>query len=199
MNWLKKMWEQLRKPNSRIPMGFLLLGGFLAGVVGWVGFNGLLGVTNSTEFCVSCHEMQWPFEEYKKTVHYANRSGVRVGCSDCHVPQANSVGGWFAKMRAKIMAAKDTYHHIMRTYDTKEKFENGRWEMAQSVWGKMKARGSQECLNCHDYNAMDPEKQDRMAQRKHAKALKDGQTCIDCHTGIAHKMPEEPRPEKEKK
>ncbi|MBF0177572.1 MAG: NapC/NirT family cytochrome c [Magnetococcales bacterium] len=196
MNWLKKLWEQLRKPNSQVPVGILLLGGFLAGVVGWVGFNGLLGVTSSTEFCISCHEMRWPYEEYKKTVHYSNRSGVRVGCSDCHVPQADSVGGWFAKMRAKIMAAKDTYHHILGTYNTPEKFEKGRWEMAQAVWAKMRARGAQECLNCHDYNSMDPEKQDRMAQRKHGSAMKDRKICIDCHTGIAHKLPEEPRTEK---
>ena len=26
------------------------------------------------------------FVEYRDTIHYANRSGVRASCPDCHVP-----------------------------------------------------------------------------------------------------------------
>ena len=39
---------------------------------------------------------------------------------------------------------------------------------------------------------MDPEKQGKMAQRQHAKAVTEGKTCIDCHQGIAHNLPQEP-------
>ena len=60
-----------------------------------------------------------------------------------------------------------------------------RREMAETVWAYMKESDSRECRFCHDRNAMDPEKQGKMAQRQHAKALTEGKTCIDCHQGIA--------------
>ncbi|MBF0624357.1 MAG: NapC/NirT family cytochrome c [Magnetococcales bacterium] len=195
MKFAKYLWEMLSRPATRTPLGLLLLIGFVVGIGAWLGFNGVLAKTNTTEFCIGCHEMQWPYEEYKQTIHYANRSGVRASCADCHVPQGDSVSGWFAKMQAKTLAAKDLYHHLLGTYDTKEKFEKGRWDMANAVWERMRARGSRECLNCHDFQAMDPEEQDRLAQKKHAQAVKKGNTCIDCHAGIAHKEPKEPKDE----
>ena len=38
---------------------------------------------------------------------------------------------------------------------------------------------------------MDLEKQARRPQKKHPKAMKAGETCIDCHKGVAHKLPED--------
>ncbi len=31
------------------------------------------------------------YQEYKETIHYSNRSGVRAICPDCHVPIAMSL------------------------------------------------------------------------------------------------------------
>jgi cytochrome c-type protein NapC len=39
---------------------------------------------------------------------------------------------------------------------------------------------------------MDTSAQDRSARSKHSAATDKGETCIDCHKGIAHKEPEEP-------
>ncbi|MBF0370808.1 MAG: NapC/NirT family cytochrome c [Magnetococcales bacterium] len=193
---MKKIWELLKSPSNK-PLGLVVFAGMMVGMFGWIIFNGALGMSNSMEFCVSCHEMSYAYEEYKETVHYKSPSGVRATCADCHVPKADSVGGWFAKMKAKMMASKDTYHYILGTYDTKEKYEAGRWAMANAVWDKMRARNSKECLSCHDFDAMDLEEQDRSARKKHGKAIKAGEQCIDCHTGIAHEEPEEPEEEEE--
>jgi cytochrome c-type protein NapC len=54
----------------------------------------------------------------------------------------------------------------------------------------MKARDSLECRNCHSAAAMDPHKQSQAAQVM-AEAIKGGMTCIDCHKGIAHRLPKE--------
>jgi len=60
----------------------------IIGIVFWGGFNTAMDATNKEQFCISCHEMEDNvFEEYKKTIHYANRSGVRATCPDCHVPK----------------------------------------------------------------------------------------------------------------
>jgi cytochrome c-type protein NapC len=161
----------------------IFIGGILfAGI-----FTVTLEYTNTTEFCTSCHTMQTNLTEMKERVHYNNARGITVGCADCHVPRA-----LVPKLWAKFMAAKDVYHEIMGTIDTKEKYEARRWHMANIVWAKMKASDSRECRDCHSYEHMDFDEQDSSAAKKHKRAIEKGETCIDCHTGIAHEEPDEP-------
>ena len=61
----------------------------------------------------------------------------------------------------------------------------------------MKASDSRECRNCHSFENMDLDSQDRSARKKHGRATEKGQTCIDCHKGIAHSEPDEPEDEDE--
>jgi len=63
-----------------------------------------------------------------------------------------------------------------------------RWDMANRVWAKMKASDSRECRSCHGFAHMDLTEQSRSARSKHGNAPDKGQTCIDCHKGIAHDM-----------
>ncbi len=147
--------------------------------------NTALEATNTVEFCVSCHDMRTNFEEYKKTVHYSNRSGVRAVCSDCHVPKKN----WFTEIRRKIVAVNDLWAELLGTIDTKAKFEAKRLEMAKDEWARMKASDSIGCRNCHSFESMNLESQDKQAKRRHAQAEESGKTCIDCHKGIAHELP----------
>ncbi len=168
----------------------LLVGGALVvlGVILFGGFNVALEATNTQQFCISCHSMKGNYEEYKETPHFKNPSGVQTGCPDCHVPRP-----YGAKLVAKIMAAKDVYHEILGTIDTPEKFEAHRWDMASRVWAKMKANDSRECRACHDFQNMDVDNQSKQAKRRHLRVMEQGgKTCIDCHAGIAHKLPEEP-------
>lgn len=179
--------SQGRKPWWKGPacMGGMLV---LIGVILFAGFNVALEATNTPEFCISCHTMRGNFEEYKKSPHYKNPSGVQAGCPDCHVPRA-----YGHKLVAKFMAAKDVWHQMVGTIDTPEKFEAQRWAMANRVWDRMKASDSRECRTCHDFHNMDLENQSKQAKRRHARVLeKGGKTCIDCHAGIAHKQPDPP-------
>ena len=157
---------------------------FGAGVVFAGVFNVALDYTNTTEFCTSCHSMQTNLDELQKKKHWKNLSGVHAGCADCHVPKP--IG---PKLVAKVMAAKDVFHEILGTINTPEKYEARRLEMAQAVWAKMKASNSRECRNCHAFEHMDTDEQDKFARRKHTRATERGQTCIDCHKGVAHTLP----------
>ena len=146
--------------------------------------------SNSEEFCISCHVMKDNvYTEYQETIHYSNRTGVRAVCSDCHVPKE-----WFPKMRRKIRASMhEIPHFLMGTIDTPEKFDARRLYLAKRVWSDMKSSDSHECRNCHALEHMDLEKQERTASRKHTlKRQEDrGETCIDCHQGIAHTLPDD--------
>jgi len=169
-----------------IPLGGFLM--FVAGIIFWGGFNTVMEATNTLWFCTSCHEMDTVYEEYKQSVHYQNASGVRAICSDCHVPKP-----WGAKMARKIQASfKELPHKIMGTIDTPEKFKAKRLELAEDVWAGMKASDSRECRNCHSLETMLLDKQDKSARKKHTLERRNekGETCIDCHKGIAHELPE---------
>jgi len=160
---------------------------FVAGIVTAGLFNAGLAHTNTTEFCTSCHTMQTNLEELKQSVHWQNASGVHAGCADCHVPKP-----FIPKMITKIMAAKDVFHEIIGTINTPEKYEAHRWDMASRVWAKMKASDSRECRSCHDYAHMALDAQARSARARHSNAPDKGETCIDCHQGIVHTLPDEP-------
>jgi nitrate/TMAO reductase-like tetraheme cytochrome c subunit len=103
------------------------------------------------------------YEEYKASIHYKNAAGVRAICSDCHVPRE-----WLPKMVRKVQATNELYHKMVGTIDTPEKFEANRLKMAERVWEAMRATDSRECV----------------------VDKKTGETCIECHKGIAHKLPE---------
>lgn len=178
-----QFWRWFRSP-SRMAVGTLILISALGGILFWGGINKGLEATSTEQFCSSCH-MNDVVPEYRHSVHYANRSGVKAICSDCHLPHE-----FIPKWTRKIQAAQEVYAHLTGKVDTKEKFEAARLEMAQHEWARMKANNSQECRNCHKFDAMDFTLQRPVAAKMHTLAIKEGKTCIDCHKGIAHNLPE---------
>jgi len=190
---IKRLWNVLCKPSAKYSLLGLLVVGFFGGILFWGGFNTAMEATNTLEFCIGCHEMRDNvYQEYKETVHYKNRTGVRAVCSDCHVPK-----DWTHKLIRKVKASAEVYSKIMGNIDTKEKFEANRMRLASNEWDQMKASGSRECFNCHHWDAMAQAKQRPRAQTNHADAQKAGKTCIDCHKGIAHLLPKEYKEDEE--
>ncbi len=178
-------WRNLTEPRIRYAYRTVIVIGFVAGIIFWGGFNTALEVTNTESFCLSCHEMRdYVYEEYKYTIHYNNRTGVRATCPDCHVPKE-----WTYKIVRKIQASNELFHKILGTINTPEKFEAKRLQLAQNVWASMKKTDSRECRNCHDYKSMDYMEQERRSVKQHDKGFDRGMTCIDCHKGIAHSLP----------
>jgi cytochrome c-type protein NapC len=183
---MRSLWQRFltQKPWAKI-LEVEALALMLVGALLFAGGKISLDHTNTIEFCTSCHEMKDNnFAEYQHTIHARNRTGVKATCSDCHVPHE-----FVDTMIRKIKASNDVYQHFMGTIDTKEKFEAHRLELAKRVWKRMKETDSRECRNCHDANAMDPEKQGKTAQKQHKRLMSGERTCIDCHFGIAHKEP----------
>jgi len=183
---LRSLWRWFWSPTGRYGWGLIFVVGGAAGIIFWGGFNTYMEYTNTLKFCVSCHEMRdYVFEEYKESPHYNNPSGVRAVCSDCHVPKA-----WVPKLIRKVQASGELYHKVVGSINTREKFEAKRLELAERVWASMEANDSQECRNCHTPDAMDFKKQGRRAAKAMKAGFDKGKTCIDCHKGIAHELPE---------
>ncbi|MDD5298234.1 MAG: NapC/NirT family cytochrome c [Rhodocyclaceae bacterium] len=184
---LKRWWTALRKPSAKYSVLALVSVSFVVGILFWGGFNTAMEATNKLEFCIGCHEMRdTVYQEYKETIHYSNRTGVRAVCSDCHVPK-----DWTHKMLRKAKASLEVWGKLTGSIDTKEKFEAKRIVLATHEWERMKARDSIECRNCHNFDAMSAELQKATPYKKHMKAKAEGKSCIDCHKGIAHKLPKE--------
>lgn len=180
------MWQSLRKPSVKYSLISLLGVGFIAGIIFWGGFNTAMEVTNTEKFCISCHEMyDNVYQEYRGTIHHTNRTGVRATCPDCHVPKE-----WVHKVVRKVQATRELWHKALGSIDTAEKYEAKRLQLAQRVWNSMKATDSRECRNCHEFDSMDFGSQGRRAVDQHSQAIENGNTCIDCHKGIAHRLPD---------
>jgi cytochrome c-type protein NapC len=180
---VKKFWRRLSRP-SRAASGILLGFGFVGGILFWGAFNTGMEATNSEAFCSGCHA---PIvDEIRETIHYSNRSGVRAICSDCHVPH-----GWTDKIVRKVQASKELFAYAVGTISTPEKFRARRGHLANREWQRMKSNDSQECRNCHHFDYMDFSEQGRRSVAQHSTALASGdKTCVDCHKGVAHRLPD---------
>jgi nitrate/TMAO reductase-like tetraheme cytochrome c subunit len=182
--------------SGKSRLWLVLAGGVLIGGLGFAGFHFALmdGYTNSLEMCTSCHEMDGVYREYQKSTHYKNPSGVRVVCSNCHVPHGKGVGDYVDKLMDKIfVGGRHAYHHLVGTYPDAASFEKARYRLAQNVLENMRQRDSKECRQCHTFDAMQLANQDRAAASKHERVMKEGnKTCVDCHSGIVHEEPQEP-------
>lgn len=182
---MTRLLATLKKPSTKYSLMALLAVGFFSGVIFWGGFHTVVEATNTEAFCIGCHEMRDNvYAEYKKTIHYSNRTGVRAVCSDCHVPRE-----WGPKMLRKIQASREVYGKVTGSIDTREKFEAKRLILAEREWRRMKANDSLECRNCHSFDGMDTEKQKLRGAKMHKIGREEKQTCIDCHKGIAHTKP----------
>jgi cytochrome c-type protein NapC len=177
----------------------LLIVGFLVGAGAIIAGAVAVEATGTNEFCsTACHErggMATPAKEWKQSVHYANPKGVQAGCHDCHIPHTYP-DLLIVKAKSGIT---DAYSTMMGTISTPEKYEANRWRMANEVWEEMRKTDSVTCRHCHNFT---PEvlavqaKDNEMAAQMHKSRKEQKMTCIDCHQGVAHKVPDDPAAKK---
>jgi cytochrome c-type protein NapC len=182
--FLRRFWARLNRP-SRFSFVAVSTVFFAGGVLFWGGFHTAVDMTNTLEFCTTCHEMRdTVYQEYKQSVHYSNRAGIRAICSDCHVPRE-----WSHMMVRKMQASLELWGKVTGTIDSREKFEAKRMVLALDEWERLRESNSRECRNCHAFDAMSPGLQKPEPYKVHMQAREQAKTCIDCHKGVAHKLP----------
>ena len=180
------MWRRLRRPSAHWSVLALLVIGIVIGFAMTVGTQVMVAVTGTDEFCsTACHSMQWVAREHRESVHGTNRTGVRAGCHDCHIPPHYPELLWY-KAKAGI---KDAIGEMRGVISTEEKFKKERAHMAQLVWDEYKANDSRACRTCHQFSPAVVAKQKDFVQPMHQQVLEGKATCIDCHKGVAHVAP----------
>ena len=170
----------------------VLAAGIVIGVGSWLTFDTVLHATGTTEFCgTSCHShAAFIYPDHQQSVHYANASGTRASCSDCHIPHE-----FLPKLYVKAKAGTyDAYaEYVKGTISTREKYEQELPRLYEHVRATMKANDSKACRSCHDFTPAVLQTQAPEAAKNHAEYRQRGQTCIDCHKGVAHSVPGLPR------
>jgi cytochrome c-type protein NapC len=183
---LARYWQVIRN-RSTVSLGIVAVFFFLSGIAYMRLFDYTMAVTNTEEFCIACHAMKDNvYPAYTESIHYSNRSGVRATCPDCHVPHK-----WSDKVVRKVQASREVWGAIFGTIDTPEKFADHRLYLAKREWKRFKQNNSLECRNCHDEEYFAFDRQGDPGTYMHTAMLAAGNfTCIDCHKGIAHVLPE---------
>jgi cytochrome c-type protein NapC len=98
---------------------------------------------------------------------------------------------WTHKIARKMQASKEVWGWLFGTINTRDEFLAHRRALAEHEWARLKANDSLECRNCHSSQSMDASKQSPRAAIAHQRDLFTGEkTCIDCHKGIAHRLPD---------
>ena len=186
--FLSRLWRSLSTPSATWSVLALVVVGLVIGAGGVIGTQVMVAATGTDEFCGgACHSMQWVAAEHKQSVHYANRTGVRATCHDCHIPDRYPQLLWYKA----VAGIKDVIGEARGIISTEEKFKKERLRMAKSVWAEYKENNSENCQHCHKFNADVVAKQKDFVKPMHEQFLAKAATCIDCHKGVAHTAPGE--------
>ena len=114
-------------PKTKKIITALCLIGIGAGAL-W-GTQFIMHKTSSPEFCVSCHSMSQPKEEWESSNHFSNAKGIRAECADCHVPSE----GWHY-VKAKFIALKDLWYE--RQIGQQRKIRSTSCQISQNCVGR---------------------------------------------------------------
>ncbi|MBW8035563.1 MAG: cytochrome C [Planctomycetes bacterium] len=129
--------------------------------------------SSTTQFCISCHEMIQPYQQYKKSSHYKNKSGVVAECADCHLPPG-AVSKWYTKI---TQGMNDSVRHV---FLKPEDIDHEAWKCKA-----VKNISSESCMKCHK-NLL-PAELPRGGFLGHRAFLNgEAESCLDCHKNLVH-------------
>jgi nitrate/TMAO reductase-like tetraheme cytochrome c subunit len=161
----------------------LLVGGALAGALAVIAMTEINRHTATTAFCTSCHSMIAMADDphFKQSAHESNAQGIRVSCSDCHIPPSN----WFSETYTHVsMGIKDVFSEYTHNFSDPAVWERRRIELAPEVLEDMRRNDSSACRKCHDATAIAPTTE--AGRAAHEMLHQGGITCVDCHHNLTH-------------
>ena len=183
---LRRIWLRLNSPSVTWSVLTLLIVGIVTGVSCVIVARVVTMQSESDAFCGSaCHSMQRITQEYAKGAHYANRTGMRVACHECHIPHDYPAALWY-KAKAGV---RDMIAEMRGVIATAEQLDRERKRLANAVWTEYRETNSANCRHCHLFTPEILARQTPAAITMHQKFLAKESTCIDCHQGLDHAAP----------
>jgi sulfatase modifying factor 1 len=160
-----------------LPLAGLIIG---AGMV--ISANRVVQTTSTDAYCQSCHTHTEADAAWQQSVHYATKSGVRVGCSECHLPPH----GDFRHFRTKVK----TGLHDLYAYHFKD-HESFIWERKRQLEYAVNIVFNESCEKCHQN--LFPLGLTAEGGKAHLyyemNAGELGLNCINCHLDAGHHLP----------
>ncbi len=153
--------------------------GFVLGIIVTIGLNYGMKKTSTNEFCESCHVHPQATISWKQGPHFDTKSGVAVGCVQCHLPPE---GLDYAS--AKISTgARDVYGMIFKDTDQID------WEAKSTREAAMAHVYKASCVACHQN--LFPSGLSKKGEKAHLhfKQKEDELRCINCHLHVGHFNP----------
>jgi len=143
-------------------------------------------LVSTDALCIYCHlevEYDPAARMTMSKVHPAKPEGGQARCVDCHLPE-----GFFFSLYAysHYASATDLYGH----FRDRDGERAGAW-IPQSAARAYRMRDrlfeydSNTCRTCHIEAEIKPKRP--RGQQAHAEALKNKETCIECHGNLAHR------------
>ncbi len=142
--------------------------------------------------CFFCHEepeynaaskVLWDGVRPITRIHPATPQGGQARCADCHLPEG-------------LLASAYAYTHFLTITDLfgyghdHEAERRGPWvphaaKRAYRVRDRLMEYDSATCRTCHIESEIKPKR--KRGQKAHANALKNKETCIECHDNLVHR------------
>jgi len=170
---------KLLAPLRKLWLKFSFLLAFTIGVVTFILAKTSFDYTSTNSFCESCHVHPQATISWKQGAHFDNKSGVTVGCVQCHLPPSGVDYVW-----AKITTGtRDVYGVLFKdtakiNWEEKSKREHA----VQHVY-------EASCKNCHQN--LFPRGLAKKGQDAHLHyERKTGELhCLNCHLETGHYHP----------
>lgn len=157
-------------------MIFLILFGFVIGLVTIFFGHKTIQITGDLPFCGACHVMEPMEKSYLNDVHSGiGKTGVKAACVDCHLPHDNIFNYLLTKAYNGTKEVFITAIGKDKDIDWLEKLNH-----------REKFTYDSGCLNCHSNitNNLASNSQNTM----HMKYLDSNNTlsCVSCHKQVGH-------------
>jgi formylglycine-generating enzyme len=128
------------KPVSARQKGWLLGCGLLLGLAAAVAGRGAVNYTSTDTFCnQACHAHPHATEQWIQSGHYANKRGVVVHCTDCHLPPD---GIRYLTEKARL-GAHDAYGQLFRDVSKID------WARERKLDRAVTFTYDDACVHCH--------------------------------------------------
>nr|WP_319510861.1 SUMF1/EgtB/PvdO family nonheme iron enzyme [uncultured Draconibacterium sp.] len=153
--------------------------GFIIGIAVTISSLKVIEATSTNESCEVCHVHPHVFDSWKLSVHHENRTGMHIGCVECHLPPK---GQGFLIEKAKA-GARDVYGYLFKDS------ADFNWEAKSSLEQAQHFVFEESCINCH--NNLFPLTLTSEGQQAHLYYTQNEEElrCINCHLHVGHYDP----------